>query len=202
MRRSVVLGFSFGLSMLFACDDPGAAPARDAGPEASRADGGERRDAQGMSAETGPTPLRMDAATPGDDAPTSFTAYCTAYRTSCGEEDDCTAEREACFVAAVRDDAQTPLLRCLANRGCDQNDDGCYSQVSATYPGDAEHRDACRARHDACIGDDGASTFGDDWCWEQSLFRPELAASLRACLDLECAEIDDCLDRTFPAACQ
>lgn len=87
---------------------------------------------------------------------------------------------------------------CANARACGVSDDACADAVAMNrYQNDAaveQAVDGCRARHDECSADGGATFFGDT-CMTFAIVVPELASQMQACLAKPCAEIDACLDQ-------
>jgi len=107
-------------------------------------------------------------------------------------------EQLACYQRALRPEAYTPLLTCLANRPCGTSDDRCVADAAQKYITDPVVQDwvkTCNEKRNACTG-----AFSDDYCgYEFGLFNDTLRTNVKTCLSRSCAEVRTCFNTVFAA---
>src|SRR5687767_2603331 len=134
----------------------------------------------------------VTAATIDDACQGMSNYYEVCYDDSAFDVAGCTAA-DACFALVYRDDAEQPMLDCFAGWATSPTcDDWCSDQVAPTLtpaPEHTAHEASCAAYENDC-----GQSAGDVCRNPVVQLEPALVAEITACLDGECAALDDCLD--------
>ena len=203
------LASTFLTLTLAACGDDttgtgGAGGAGGAG-STTTAQGGGSTTSQGGSAGDGGSTGDGGSSGDGGGAADILTAFCEAeiaHEEECDPAnvdtlEQCLADADTTCFSNFRPEVQQPLVDCLAARTCDEGDDGCYFEAGAADPteGQEEYLTGCEAKLTECPG-----AFSDDYC-SITVFTTETYAALTACFDLECAEVEACIEAAFGEVC-
>jgi hypothetical protein len=147
------------------------------------------------------TPLLACSTGSGGGAPLAGSDYCgqlsaRAARCDAGAVDpERCARTQRCLDQALRPGVKDGLSRCIVERACGENDDGCVAAAAQPYADGAifaSYAKACTERREACKP--SGKSFDDDFCESiYAVFSDGNIGKLQTCLGRDCAEISGCL---------
>lgn len=137
-----------------------------------------------------------------EDLPEQYCSGQIARDEQCGDQPEtlqqCLASSNtACFFDVVRPAIVRDLITCLIERPCGESDDNCFYSVGAAAPtaGQEDYLSACTAKYDTCSGE-----FSMDYCGA-TIFTTAMYQQISACLELDCAEVRNCIRGSYPVSC-